>query len=264
MGEAESQAFSLPALRSYRGRVGAAIPGGGIVLPEARGGASPVVYATSNLPSGLSFNASTRAIAGSPTNVHATRAVVYTATSSSTPAEAVTATFQFPIVASNAAITTDDFDLRGYGLSTRTTYLLALIQSTVTVSGSNVVVFRRPPQTGSEVGTLLADDGSTLTDLSDVTITAGGQSVLVDQIQFQVSSDRIELRESSSLHFGQFISNTLSQPTMFLRIGTTENEINYERGFGQNAQWRRTSPDLGTFLQSFDSGVRMLLAVSSP
>ena len=167
-------------------------------------------------------------------------------------------------MASNAAITTDDFDFRGYRLDTRTVYLLALLESTVNVAGSNVVIYRRPPQAGSPIGTLLADDGSTLTDLAGMIITAAGESVLVDQIQFQVSSDRVELRESTSLHFGTYIGTTLSAPTLYMRIGSDENEIDYERGFGQNAQWRRSSPDLGAFLQGFDSGVRMLLVVSSP
>ena len=256
--------FSLPAPRDFRGRVSAAIPTGGIILKGASGGTAPITYAVSNLPSGLSFNASTRAITGSPTVAHATREVTYTATDSSTPAEAVTQTFAFPIVASDAALTRDDFDHRGYQLSSRTVHLLALLQSTVTVAGSNVIVFRRPPQTGSQIGVLLADDGSTISGLSDMTINAAGESVLVDQIQFQVSSDRVELRESTSLHFGTYIGTTLGAPTLYMRIGSDENEINYERGFGGNAQWRRTTPDLGTFLQAFDSGVRMLLAVSSP
>ena len=159
MGENPSRGFSLKTPRDYRGRVGAAIPSGGIILPSAKNGQGAITYALSNLPSGLSFNANTRAITGSPTNAHATRAVVFSATDSSSPAETVSATFQFPIVSSSAAITRDDFDHGGYGLSTRTTYLLALLQSTVTVSGSNVVVFRRSPQTGAEIGTLVADDG---------------------------------------------------------------------------------------------------------
>ena len=264
LGYNPNQGFSLPTPRSFWGRVLSAIPPPGIVLPKARSGKAPITYSISNLPSGLSFNTTTRAITGSPTVAHATRAVVLTATDSSTPAVVVTATFQFPIVSSSAAITRTDFDHAGYGLSTRTVYLLVLLESTVNVAGSNVIVYRRPPQSGAEIGTLLDDDGSTLTDQADMTIAAAGESVLVDQIQFQVSSDRVELRESTSLHFGTYIGTTLSAPTLFMRIGSDENEINYERGFGQNAQWRRSSPDLGTFLQGFDSGVRMLLAVSSP
>ena len=264
MGESEDMGFSLPALRDFRGRVSAPIPTPGIVLPKARGGRAPVVYSIANLPSGLAFNASTRAITGSPTNAHATRAVVFSATDASTPAVAVSETFGFPIVSSSAAITRADFDFMGYGLSTRTIYLLALIQSTVNVAGSNVVVFRRPPRTGAEVGTLLDDAGNTLTDLFGMTITGAGESVLVDQIQFQVSSDRVEFRESTNLHFGTLVGTTLAAPTLYMRIGSDENEISYERGFSNNASWRRTSPDLGTFLQGFDVGERLLLAVSSP
>ena len=264
MGEVEGGPFSLPTPRDFRGRVSSAIPSPGIVLPAAKNGQSPITYAVTNLPSGLSFNATTRAVEGSPTNAHATRSVVLTATDASTPAVVLTATFEFPVVSETSAITTDDFDFRGYGLSSRTIYLLALLQSTVNVAGSNVAIWRRPPQSGTEAGILLDDDGNALTDQADMTITAAGESVLVDQIQFQVSADRVELRESTSLHFGTFVGTTLGAPTLFMRIGSDENEINYERGFGQNAQWRRTSPDLGVFLQGFDVGVRMLIAVSSP
>ena len=128
LGESADRGFSLATPRAYRGRVGAAVPSGGIILPKARGGKSPLVYSITNLPSGLSFNASTRAVSGSPTNAHNSRAVVLSATDSSTPAETVTATFQFPVVASNAALTTADFDNRGYQLDTRTVFILALIE----------------------------------------------------------------------------------------------------------------------------------------
>ena len=264
LGFNPDQGFSLPSLRSYRGRVSSAIPTPGIVLPKARGGKAPVVYAVSNLPSGLSFNVGTRAITGAPTNAHATREVTFSATDASTPAVAVSKTFEFPVVGSTAAITTDDFDFRGYGLSSRTIHLLALIESTVSVAGSNVIVFRRPPQTGAAIGLLKDDDGNTITDESSMTINAEGESVTVDRIQFLVSSDPVELRESTSLHFGTYIGTTLGAPSLYMRIGSDENEISYDRGFGGNAQWRRSSPDLGTFLQGFDSGVRMLIAVSSP
>ena len=102
MGESESRGFSLPNLRSYRGRVNAPIPASGIVLPSARGGRAPITYAVSNLPSGLSFNAGTRAVTGSPTVAHATRAVDFSATDSASPAETITETFQFPVVSSSA------------------------------------------------------------------------------------------------------------------------------------------------------------------
>ena len=54
--------FSLPAPRDYRGRVGAAIPSGGIVLRAARGGTAPITHTISNLPVGLAFNTTTRTI----------------------------------------------------------------------------------------------------------------------------------------------------------------------------------------------------------
>ena len=57
-----------------------------------------------------------------------------------------------------------------------------------------------------------------------------------------ISSDRVELKESTSLHFGTYIATTLSAPSLYLRIGSDENEISYDRGFSSNAQWRRSSP----------------------
>ena len=264
MGESADRGFSLPTPRDFRGRVAAAIPTGGIILPAARGGKSPITYSLSNLPSGLSFNATTRAVTGNPTNAHATRAVVLTATDASTPAGVLTATFEFPVVSETSAITTADFDFRGYGLSTRTIYLLALLQSTVTVSGSNVAIWRRPPQSGAEVGILLDDDGTAQSDLSSMMFAGGGEDFLVSQVQFLVSQDRVELREGTGLHFGNHVSGTLGSPPMTLRIGAAEHEISYDRGFSATAQWRRSSPDLGTFLQGFDTGARMILAVSSP
>ena len=52
-----------------------------LVLPEATGGASPITYRLSPaLPAGLSFNAATRTISGTPTAVTPARAYTYTAT----------------------------------------------------------------------------------------------------------------------------------------------------------------------------------------
>ena len=180
------QGFSLKAPRDYRGRVGAAIPSGGIILRGASGGVAPVTYGTSNLPAGLAFDATTRAITGSPTSAHSSRAVVYSATDSSSPAETVTATFEFPVVGSTAALTRDDFDHRGYGLSTRTVYMLALLESTVAVGSGNVTTWRRPPD-GSAIGLLLDDDGNAITDLSDMTLVGGGESVFANRMTFFIS-----------------------------------------------------------------------------
>ena len=265
MGENPNMGFSLPTPRDYRGRVGAAIPSSGIVLKAARGGQSPVVYAITNLPSGLSFNAGTRAITGSPSAAHATRAVVLTATDSSTPAEVVTATFQFPVVSTTAALTRDDWDNRGYGLETRTTYILALLQGTVNVGSANVIVWRQPPS-GSTIGLLLDEDGNATADFSDMTFTASGASIFASRMDFLISQDRVELREATTpdVHFGSYLSSTLGAPNLYLRtLDDGEQTLSWDRGFGGNGQWRRSSPDIGAFLQTIDSGVRYLLAVAS-
>ena len=98
-----------------------------------------------------------------------------------------------------------------------------------------------------------------------MTFEAAGETILVSRMAFLVGQDRVELREAETpdIHFGTYINTTLSAPQMTLQIGTAENTINYDRGYGATAQWRRSNPDLGGFLQTFDNGVRMLLAVSS-
>ena len=256
--------FGLSAVRSYRGRVNAVIPTAGIQLPAAVNGTPPYTYTATGLPAGLSFGASLRRITGMPTTAHASREVSYTATDSETPANTVTRTFQFPVVGSTAPITRDDWDNRGYGLPARTTYLLALLQGTVNVGSANATVWRRPPD-GGAIGLLLDDDGNLIADLANMTFTAAGASIPVSRMTFLVSQDRVELRESvvPDVHFGSYISSTLGSPSLFLRVGNSQNELPYDRGFGSNAQWRRSVPDIGAFLQTIDSGVRYLLAVAS-
>ena len=264
MGESGNRGFSLRTPRAFRGRVGAAIPGSGIVLGGASGGTKPITYAASNLPSGLSFNAATRAITGSPTASHATRSVTYTATDASTPAEVVTATFEFPVVASTAAATRDDWDNRGYGLETRTTYMLTLIESEGDVGFSDENLWLRPPQTGTSTGKLIADDGTELPDFSSVTFTQGGESVFVSRILTRQGSDRVVFYETTALHFGTYARDVLGRPTLYVRIANDEQAIPYNSGFSADLQFRRSSPDLGEFLREIDVGTHVLLGVAAP
>ena len=67
-GEGGSSAFSFPAdaaINDYRYTVGTAIAA--LVLPEASGGTAPLTYSVSTLPAGLSFDAATRTLSGTPT-----------------------------------------------------------------------------------------------------------------------------------------------------------------------------------------------------
>ena len=259
------QGFALPSLRDFRGRSGVAIPSSGIVIPAAKGGQGAVTHTASGLPSGLAFNVGLRQITGTPIAVHASREVTITATDSSTPAQVTTGTFQFPVVASTALITRDDWDNRGYGLETRTTYLLALLESEVDVAFSDADIWRRPPQTGTSTGKLLDDSGTELTaDFADLTFTAGGESVFVSRIQTRQGSDRVVLFEATTLHFGTYIRNVLGSPSIFMSIGNDEQEIPYERAFGNDGQFRRSNPDLGAFLRGIDDATRILIGVASP
>ena len=258
--------LALRTPQDFRGRVGAQIPSGGIILPAAKNGTAPVTHTVAGLPSGLSFNVSTRAITGDPIAAHSSREVTYTATDSSTPAVSVSATFQFPIVGRTAPLTRDDWDNAGYRLQTRTTYILALLQGTVNVGSSNVTVWRRPPS-GSSVGFILDDAGNAITDVAGMTFAAAGETIFASRMDFLISQDRVELREGTvpDVHFGTYLSSSLNAPNLYLRtLDDGEQTLGWDRGFGGNGQWRRSSPDIGAFLQTIDSGVRYLLAVAAP
>ena len=193
MGESAGRGFSLPTPRAYRGRVGVAVPGSGIILGQAANPTTkPVVYSIANLPTGLSFNAGTRAITGTPTSAHVTRSVTYTATDSSSPVEVVTATFAFPIVSSTAATSLDDWDGRGYGLSTRRTLLLALLFSGADVAGNdtNVDVFTFPP-CGNTGGFFLPSQPV------DVGWPDVSPAPIVTRIRLHPSTDQITVNHSS-------------------------------------------------------------------
>ena len=66
-----------------------------IALPEATGGTAPLTYSLSGAPTGMSFDADTRTLSGSPTATQEATAYTYTVTdSASTPA---TATLSFTV-----------------------------------------------------------------------------------------------------------------------------------------------------------------------
>ena len=193
MGEAEDRSFSLRTPRDYRGRVGAVIPGGGIILPQAKNPpAGPVTYALSGLTSGLTFDPAKRSIEGSPISVHATNELTYSATDASTPAVVLTRTFQFPIVGSTSATTLDDWDNRGYGLSTRRTLLVALLQSGANVgpNDANTDIFVYPPR--GTTGSLVAP-----TVLDDLEIPGLAQTPIITRIRLHPLSDRMTLNHSN-------------------------------------------------------------------
>ena len=76
-----------------------------IVLPEASGGTGELTYSVSALPAGLSFDASTRTLSGTPTAAIDGAVVTYTATDESGATDALT--FTITIVTDDANIVTD-------------------------------------------------------------------------------------------------------------------------------------------------------------
>ncbi len=94
--------FSEQSIPNQEYTVGEAID---VTLPEVRGGTEPLTYALSpdDLPDGLSFDASTRRLSGTPTAVFSETPYTYTVTDSDAPRRSATLSFTITVSASTAA-----------------------------------------------------------------------------------------------------------------------------------------------------------------
>ena len=258
-------ALSLLTQRDLSWRNNIALPTGGVPMHVATGGAHPYTYVATNLPAGITLNTAgtTPFLEGTPTTV-GTETVTYTATD----ADGATADsmFSFAIIFQNARLQRDDWDNRRLGLGTKETYLLAIIKSTVDSGFTNLDIWRRPPQSGTEVGLLLDDDGNTITDYSDMTFTQDGESLFIQRIATLQGTDRVIFYKTGGRHFGEFVREVLGppSPSIYIRIENDLQEIPYERAFRNDYQCRRTNPDVGEFLRDIDDDVVFLLAVAEP
>ena len=75
-----------------------------LVLPEASGGTAPLRYSLSALPAGLAFDAATRTVSGTPSEVTDAQIIIYTVIDSAGNAAALTFT-----ITVNQGLTFDDF-----------------------------------------------------------------------------------------------------------------------------------------------------------
>ena len=89
---------ALAAIAAKTGTVGTAI---NITLPAATGGNTPLTYSIADLPTGLSFNASTRVVSGTPTTADSF-SVVYTVTDDD--GDSAERTFNWVIAAAQTSI----------------------------------------------------------------------------------------------------------------------------------------------------------------
>ncbi len=94
--------FSEQSIPNQEYTVGEAID---VTLPEVRGGTAPLTYALSpdDLPDGLSFDAGTRRLSGTPTAVFSETQYTYTVTDSDEPRRSATLSFTITVSASTAA-----------------------------------------------------------------------------------------------------------------------------------------------------------------
>ena len=262
LGETFARGFSLQA-RSYRGRVGAPIPTGGIVLPAAKNGAGAITYATSNLPSGLSFAASTRAITGNPTTAHATREVTYTATDSSTPAEVVTAKFEFPIVSATAGTNLDDWDNRGYGLTTRKALMVAVLASGANVGTSDVNVWAVPPR--GTIGAYVVP-----TQAIDLVVPGSDPGTIITRIRLHPGSDAFTLNHSNTgpdggaavFSFSDWHTPLIGSRSLWLQWRGDADEYPLASGDSAGGGFLRVSTAADSVQSSLDDNQHFILALT--
>ena len=147
----------LPGFRTLRGRQGQAVPSG-LILPEAKGGTPPYTYTCAGRPGGVSFNATTRALSGTP-SAAGNFTLTYGVEDSSTPALSASRSINWSVLnlIGTDAIALQDFDegKLGYGLSALSPVYAATLVSGNNVNFSSVQIWAGPPRTA--VGSVVDD-----------------------------------------------------------------------------------------------------------
>ena len=147
----------LSGFRTLRGRQGQAVPSG-LILPEATGGTPPYTYTCTGRPGGVSFNATTRALSGTP-SAAGNFTLTYGVEDSSTPALSASRSISWSVLnlIGTDAIALQDFDegKLGYGLSDLNPVYAATLISGNNVNFSTVQIWAGPPRT--TVGSVVDD-----------------------------------------------------------------------------------------------------------
>ena len=253
--------IEFPALRNYRGRINVAIPTDGIVLPEVEsGGLPPFTYSIADLPAGVSFDASTRKLTGTPTAA-GDNTVSYTATGSDTEDNTLTEELEFTVLAADAPLSRSDWDFHGYGLGTQTTHLLAVIESTLDVENTgNSDVWNRPPRSPTR-GNLIDDDDEITTDLTTMRIS-GTASANVTRLRFQPANNRIAVINDGSFDIAGFFGDN-PDAQGYLRIGATTHTFQFNNGINNVARID-SADDVADFMAMIEDETRFMFVIAEP
>ena len=209
-----------------------------ILLPVGTGGDSPLSYTATNLPSGLSFNTSTRRITGTPTTLEV-KTVTYTVTDADGDSNSETFTFTI----------TDAFRISSWN---GTDYLspIVLARLTATISGVDITV---DPVTALEGELVVASD------------------LTVDGVERHVNGTQIRLRKDGDADFNVYFNNSGS-PTyrtakLFIvlnDVGKTHIPFTVANNGGGFSNWNIDDGGQNSLINAIATGDQFLLAIAEP
>ena len=168
---------TLPTLTNRTGTQHVAITA--FTLPEATGGDTPITYSISGLPTGLSFDAGTREVSGTPT-VSGTFTVTYTATDDD--GDGIDGTFTFTLDANSLPSLGTPVNRTGQVGTAITSFTLAAAtggDGTVTYAVSNL-----PPGLSFNTSTRVVSGTPTTAGASTVSYTATDEDSESDSVTF--------------------------------------------------------------------------------
>ena len=209
-----------------------------ILLPVGTGGDSPLSYTATNLPSGLSFNTSTRRITGTPTTLEV-KTVTYTVTDAD--GDANSSTFTFTI--------TDAFRISSWN---GTNYLnpIVLARLSATVSGADITVDPVTPLEGE------------LVVASDLTI---------DGVERYANGTQIRLRKNGDANFNKYFNNSGSPKypaaKLFIvlnDVGKTHIPFTRANSGGGFSNWNIDDGGQNSLINAIATGDQFLLAIAEP
>ena len=226
---------SAPTVSNQTIRVGVAVD---ITLPVGTGGNSPLAYSIANLPTGLSFNANTRKITGTPTTAQV-NTVTYTVTDADNDADSSTFTFTIAV----------DFRISNWN-GTRYLSPIVLARLTATISGADITVDPVTPLEGE------------LVVASDLTI---------DGVERHVNGTQIRLRKNGDADFSTYFDNEGSPtyPTAKLFIVLNDQSFTHipctigPTGGGFN-NWSLDDSGQNSLINAIATGDEFLLAIAEP
>ena len=226
---------SAPTVANQTGAVSTPL---NILLPVGTGGDSPLSYTATNLPSGLSFNTSTRRITGSPTTLEV-KTVTYTVTDADGDSNSDTFTFTI----------TDAFRISSWNGAD---YLspIVLARLTATISGADITV---DPVTALEGELVVASD------------------LTVDGVERYVNGTQIRLRKNGNADFNKYFNNSGSPKYRTAKlfivlndVGKTHIPFTVANNGGGFSNWNIDTSSQNSLINAIATGDQFLLAIAEP